>query len=141
MKHRAILIANWTYDEESGFESLNGPEADLDVLKGALVHPEDGLFEEDDVIVLRDRPAAEIKQELSDFLLNASKDDFLCIYFSGHGQPFRENLVLCTAKTPKHAPMVEGVDVRFINEILPESRSETTMCRLRSRISPAQCSR
>ena len=125
MTYRAILIANWTY--ESGFDGLKGPQADLDVLKSALTDPEFGLFQPENVIVLADRPAREIKTELRTFLRDAERDDFLFIYFSGHGAPAANNLILCTSETPKDAPEIEGVEVRFINEMLPESRSETTM--------------
>ena len=128
MTYKAILIGNWTYDQaKTGLQSLNGPQEDLQVLRGALTDDNCGLFKPDDVTLVPDKDEGTVREKLADFLEKADKDDALLIYFSGHAAPFRDRLYLCMKETNPNNPSVKGLDFGFINTNLPESRSEHTI--------------
>lgn len=127
MKYKAVLIANWTYDQKKGLVSLNGPKHDLDVLFKALTDADCGLYDPADIIQVPDASVSEVRTTLAKFLDDAAADDSLLIYFSGHGLPVSDDLVLCTRETDRDHPLAAGIEVSFINRSLPKVRSEQTI--------------
>jgi hypothetical protein len=96
----AILIANQTYGEGSGVKNLNFCCNDVDRIRDVLIRCPD-QFSDDSIVVLKDKNHWEIEAELDSIIKNA-KDDFLLIYYSGHGLPHPTlNKLFITARNSK----------------------------------------
>lgn len=77
--HQALLIGVAGY--QTGFDPLRGPLNDVDALAELLGSPPLGMY---DVTPVKD-PADEMASTISEFLENATPNDDLVVYFSGHG--------------------------------------------------------
>ncbi|MFB9659065.1 caspase domain-containing protein [Glycomyces mayteni] len=87
-RYRAMLIGNALYLRDPvGLPRLRGPGADVAALYEALTDPAVGLFDPDGVEALLDRPAQELHERLERFFIEeATRDDTLLLYYSGHGK-------------------------------------------------------
>jgi hypothetical protein len=100
MRYRALLFANWEYDSVK-LPPLKGPKQDVELMRKALMHEQYGLFEEQNIeIAPPNLKWAEIGRTIEAFLTNSEKDDYLLIYYSGHGGLTYDNyLALCGVDT------------------------------------------
>ena len=80
----AVLIGNSEFPGEPGLASLACPRNDVEVLNEVLTSGDFGIF--DETHVLHDRKHFEINRVLNQVLRNATKDDLVLIYYSGHGK-------------------------------------------------------
>lgn len=105
MGYKALLISNWAYsDPEDKLRPVYGPRHNLPLLCDALTKAEYGLFTADTLVSRSNLTGVEIGIEIENFIEDASPDDQLLFYYSGHGiRTTSGNLALC------------GVDVRFTN--------------------------
>jgi len=84
--HRAILVGNANYPADPhNLPTLNGPAHDLKLLAETLTDATHGLFRKEHVQTLFDNDRQEVEAALESFLLSASPDDHLLLYYSGHG--------------------------------------------------------
>jgi Caspase domain len=99
MANRALLLANWKYNDRSGvLTPLRGPEHDLRAMQEALTDQRFGLF--DDVQAFDNLKFADMGVTFFEFLEGTSTDDRLLLYFSGHGERRPdERLALCGVDT------------------------------------------
>lgn len=81
-KRRALLIGTERY-EDTAFASLRAPQVDLDGLREVLKTPEICGF--DVVDTLLDAAFGDVQLAVTRFFAEASRDDLLLLYFSGHG--------------------------------------------------------
>jgi WD40 repeat protein len=96
----AILIGCGSFPEDSRLQTLRCPENDVDGIAEVLTSAAHGLFQETAIHVLKNRPHGEILLALNKILQSARKDDFILIYYSGHGKPDQAGrLHLATADT------------------------------------------
>lgn len=94
----AILIGSSEFPEEPRLNPLRCPLNDVDGMAEVLASPEYGGFSE--VAVFKNRPHTEINFKLNEVLNQATKDDFVLIYYSGHGKLDRSGrLHLTTSDT------------------------------------------
>src|SRR5688500_10541451 len=98
MRYRALLLANWEYKT---LDRLNGPSNDVQVMLDALTDPDYGLFSVENVEVAPyNLKWAEIGKTIEGFLKKSDKDDYLLIYYSGHGGlRYDKFLALCGVDT------------------------------------------
>jgi len=96
--HRAILVGNANYPADPhNLPNLNGPAHALRLLAETLTDPAHGLFRKEHVHTLFDHDRQEVESALESFLLSASPDDHLLLYYSGHGVLDRaDRLYFCT---------------------------------------------
>jgi TRAP-type mannitol/chloroaromatic compound transport system substrate-binding protein len=80
---RAILIASANFDADSGIEPLRFPENDVTALESILRTEEFG-FEHFSKVV--DQPNNQVFERLDHVISESEFDDFVLIYFSGHGK-------------------------------------------------------
>lgn len=83
----AVLVGNSEFPKETRLQPLRCPSHDVDGLMARLVSKNTGMFEESHVRVLKNSAHYEIQREINTVLKQADKDDFVLIYYSGHGQP------------------------------------------------------
>ncbi len=127
MGNKALLIANGTYPEESGLPSLKGPRYDIDKMRAALTHPEYGLFNEDEIICCPEYDQSRLARAIEDFLRGTSRDDFVLIYYSGHGLRPGSRLYFATSDT-KEGSSASALSTAVIIDLLEElNRAERTM--------------
>lgn len=101
MKRYALLIANSNY-ANSDFQSLKTPQNDIARLSEALADNSRDAFE---VWTLLDKPKAVIDKSIVTALKKAGSDDFLLIYFSGHGcLGFNDELMLAADDADSNEP-------------------------------------
>src|SRR5215471_14312197 len=129
MGNKALLITNGTYPENSGLPCLKGPEHDIDIMREALSHPEYGLFhgDEDEVISCPEFDLPSLARTIEDFLRRTSRDDFVLIYYSGHGLRPGSRLYFATSDT-KEQFSSSALSTAVIIDLLEQlNRAERTM--------------
>ena len=101
MPSKAFLLGNWDYeDPNKALTPLKGPRNDLQAMCEALTHEQFGLFKTEDVTVHQNLKWFEMRPAFQQFLQDAGRDDYLLLYFSGHGERRSdEGLVLCGVDT------------------------------------------
>ena len=101
MGSKALLVGNWEYTDPSKvLTPLKGPVKDLEAMSEALTHQRFGLFTTDNVTARRNLKWSEMRPVFQRFLQDAGRDDYLLLYFSGHGERRHdEGLVLCGVDT------------------------------------------
>jgi hypothetical protein len=72
---------------DAGITNLKFADRDATQLRDFLLSPEGGSFRRENVVLLlnEDATAERIRNALSDSLAGAGADDFVLVYFSGHG--------------------------------------------------------
>lgn len=101
-RYRALLIGNAIFRRDpQGLPKLHGPRADVDALCEALADPQSGLFAPEDIEPLIDRNVQSLREELYRFFIEeATRDDVLFLYYSGHGKlDLQGRLHLCASDT------------------------------------------
>ncbi|GAA4601788.1 hypothetical protein BJY16_004016 [Actinoplanes octamycinicus] len=81
LRRRALVIANGVYDSDELID-LVAPAHDLERMVAMLGDPDICGFA---VSTLRDATSAEVSRALDEVFSAGDQDDFLLIYFSGHG--------------------------------------------------------
>lgn len=97
--YHALLIGNAVFPDEPELRTLRGPEADLEEMRAALTDPVVGLpWRVRPPLLDADSHTAE--EALDSFFRQASSQDQLLLYYSGHGLlDLRNRLHLCTRDT------------------------------------------
>lgn len=80
---RAILIGSANFDPDSGIEPLRFPENDVTALESVLRSDEFGF---DHISKVLDQASHQVVERLDELMLESDFDDFILIYFSGHGK-------------------------------------------------------
>jgi len=126
-EYKALLVANSTfYEDASRLPTLKAPVYDMDRLHGALVHPEVGLFERNNVRLLPNGRSTEIIETMADFFLDAQPDDTLLFYYSGHGQlDINNDFFLCAANTRVDRLVATAVSDQQTNKMIQMSPART----------------
>src|ERR1700674_4116100 len=115
----ALLVGNETFLPESELQSLRAPLNDVAALEETLENPALGNFEVEKFL---DRPHYEVMREIVETLQSAKRDDFVLIYYSGHGKiGVSGRLYLATADTTKTALQATAVSAWSLHEAVQDS--------------------
>jgi hypothetical protein len=110
----ALLIGVSEYGE--GIPPLSAPTNDVEAMKRVLENPNMGGF--DEVQTLINAESVPIQQAIQRLFKNASKEDLILLFFSGHGITDDENnLFLATCITPKDNFEATAVSASFIQRV------------------------
>ena len=85
-RYKALLVGNFHYpDDSANLPDLKGPLNDLSDLGRALTDSVVGLFDQGNVTIFPERTSREIAAAEERFFNDATRDDVLLFYYSGHG--------------------------------------------------------
>ncbi|MFI5608575.1 AAA domain-containing protein [Amycolatopsis sp. NPDC051903] len=118
----ALLIGNANYQDSSSFPPLPCTHADARALEQVLRDPAVGQF--DQVTVVLDPTAAEMRNQVGGFLSRLAEDDLGVLYISGHGHRLRETtseFYFVAADTTLDDCERSGVSATYVNEQLEQS--------------------
>lgn len=123
--YKGLLVGNSEFpDDPHNLLSLKGPLNDVRLLKKALCDPEMGLYSEHNVNTLENASARKIMIELEAFFSNASRDDQLLFYYSGHGYTnIMNQLFLCARDTVTNTLVSTAISDSNINAMIQNSAS------------------
>ncbi|MEU6857885.1 caspase family protein [Glycomyces sp. NPDC046736] len=130
-RYRALLIGNSIYYRDpGGLPELHGPKEDVKALQAALAHPDFGMFEDPDIEPLFDRRVQDLRVELEQFYIHdATRDDVLLLYYSGHGKlDISNRLHLCASDTQTSS--LRSTALRYkedVEEFINESPAAATI--------------
>jgi formylglycine-generating enzyme required for sulfatase activity len=117
-----VLIASSRFPDEPKLEDLRCPENDVDGLNEVLRSPEHGQFSE--TFILKNKPHYEVLKNINQVLWQASKDDLVLIYYSGHGKlDFTGQLHLATIDTVVDLLVSTSIPVERIKSSIDNARS------------------
>lgn len=120
MSRRALLIATSQYSDPQ-IATLHAPGADAQGLREVLSDPRIGSF---DVSECLDAPGERWRHRISDFFLDAARDDLLLLYISGHGVKDRNGkLYFAASDTQLNRLLATGISAGFIQEAAQTSHS------------------
>ena len=121
-RYRALLVGNWHYPEDSAnLPDLKGPLNDVSRLAGVLADPEVGLFAPGDVVALTERASYEITAELEQFFAEATRQDVLLVYYSGHGITSDDgHLLLCGRNSRTDRKLATTVSSETVNRMIQQ---------------------
>lgn len=119
--HKALLIANWDFPRDPDvLPTLKGPKEDVRQLSDVLTSPHTGLY--DHVDVLRNPTRDETLNQIEDFFQEATRDDQLLLYYSGHGKlNLFDELFLCAKDTRADRLVSSAVGTNAISSIVDAS--------------------
>jgi formylglycine-generating enzyme required for sulfatase activity len=124
-KRVAILIASSKFPDEPGLVPLRCPENDVDAVNEVLASPRFGQF--DTTLVFKNAPHYEILPSIETVLNDASKDDLVLVYFSGHGKTLEasNNLCLTTTNSRLKALASTSIQVEMLQSLFRRSYAQS----------------
>jgi len=123
--YRALIVCNHLYEaRDPKLPPLRGPEADAEMLGGALVDPATGLFTSAHVRVLLNASSLEIQEAASTFSGLAQPGEKLLFYFSGHGLKKNGRLYLCADNTRSTHLAATAVSNGTLDDIIDDSKAD-----------------
>lgn len=126
--YRALLVANSDYPADRNLAALEGPRNDAALLRDALCDDDTGLVPSDNIRLVQEREAAEIRKEIEDFFLSATPEDLLVLYYSGHGAlNFKNELFFCARDTKLDRLRTTSVPSSEVKQIIEDSCATSTV--------------
>ena len=126
--YRALLVCNSTFpNDPAELPELYGPSRDGLLLWNVLVDSAYGLFAPEAVLVLFEKSASEILQYAGTFFGQADINDTLLFYYSGHGQRYSSQLVLCGHDTSAKNLLGTGVSATVLKDMMNTSSAKATI--------------
>lgn len=121
--NRYALIIGTSEYEDNEITKLQAPNSDVTSLAEVLQDKKIGAF--DDVTVLLNKTALEVKQTIERFYKNRIRSDTLLLYFSGHGiKGDNGKLFLAARDTYRDVLRSTGISDEFIASVLDGSFSQ-----------------
>jgi uncharacterized caspase-like protein len=113
----AILIGNSEFPEEPSLSALRCPRHDVEGLAAALTAQETGLFADPRIFI--NEPHHKVLPEINRVFKQASRQDQILIYYSGHGkQDSAGSLHLATADTEVDALEITSIAVDSFRRLI-----------------------
>ena len=120
-RRTALLIGNGQFDHP-GLNELSAPSADVEAMQRVLKDPSIGGF--GDVKVQIDATFAEASAAIGNLFDEASSDDTILLYYSGHGLlDDSRHLYLTTRGTPPESPAGKSIAAAEIERLMRASKS------------------
>lgn len=115
-RRHAVLVGNSSYPLDDSLNDLRCPARDVEGLRRALESAAVGF---EAVTVVRDQPHHLVQRQIHQTLKRAHRDEFVLIYFSGHGKLDAANrLHLCCCDTEAGALEATAVPVQSIKNYI-----------------------
>lgn len=115
----ALLIGNQEFSNESGLDALRGAKNDVDELAAVLRDRARGGFH---VSTFLEQPHHALELAIVEALQAAAVDDFVLIYYSGHGKLSPSGkLYLATANTKRNALQGTALSAWSLHEAVSDS--------------------
>lgn len=122
--YRALLVCNSIFPKDpADLPALHGPSRDGLLLWNALVDPVYGLFAPEASLVLFEQSTAQIIEQIGAFFESAERTDTLLFYYSGHGQRYSSQLVLCGQDTQTNNLLGTGVSATLLRDMMTNSKA------------------
>jgi uncharacterized caspase-like protein len=125
MNRYALLIGNSNYPIDSGLQDLRYPENDIDGMADVLGHKDLGGFNE--TVKLKNRTTGEIRKEIGKVLSQASRDDLVLFYYSGHGKQDLEGKLYLTTSDTFANDSIElistALDIAYLCNFIKQSKA------------------
>lgn len=120
----ALLIGNSSFVYSNQLPPLESPIQDVKSLSAVLKREDIGGFDQVEERVNLDYHT--LREELANFFYNRQRDDFLLLYYSGHGKLNHSGKLFLTAvDTDPDRLNVNGISSRFLSELMEECRAKT----------------
>jgi len=120
MSRRALIMATGRY-EDAQLTTLHAPAVDAKGLREVLENPGIGAFEVDACL---DFARSAWWDRIGDFFLDASRDDLLLLYVTGHAVKDQDGALYFAASDTQAAKLFStGIAARYIQEAAQKSRS------------------
>ncbi|MCP4345538.1 MAG: tetratricopeptide repeat protein [Desulfobacterales bacterium] len=120
----ALLIGNSDYEDDH-IPNLTKPRRNIEDFEKILTDPGICGFEPDHIKILADHPMSTVREDIARFFTDKSRDDFLLLYFSGHGfLDNRRRLYLSVRDTKKHLLKATAISASFISEAIGDCRAK-----------------
>jgi uncharacterized caspase-like protein len=120
-QRQALLIGNSEYDDPN-LARLVSPAVDVNGLADLFRAPEIGGF--DEVTVVINQTAANIRREIARFFSQKKRDDLLLLYFSGHGVlDDRGRLHLAAKDSESDLLSATAIEASFVTDVMDRSFS------------------
>ena len=128
-RYRAVLIGNSHYPEDpDNLPDLKGPINDVTGLGRVLSAESISLFSPADIKLMTDRQSYEISAELEELFAEATRDDVLVIYYSGHGiTADNGSLLLCARNSRIDRKLTTTVSAETITRMTDQSAAAITI--------------
>ena len=121
-KRVALIIGNSEYNN-LGLSQLTAPDADVVALSSILESPEIGGF--DEVTTVINESFASVTRSIAHFYAKRKRNDFLLVYFSGHGiLDERGHLYFAVKDTERELLRATAVSAGFITNEMDRCRSQ-----------------
>ena len=120
----ALVIGNGRFPKAPQLAALAGPANDVRYLGAVLADEQFGRFE---VRQFLDRPHYELLEAIEETLDAARPDDFMLIYYSGHGKLLGNQLCLATASTRLEALYATSIPLPSLRVLIERSRVNQTV--------------
>jgi chaperonin GroEL len=115
----ALLVGNQTFIEDSELQPLRAPINDVNALTEIFEDPARGNFK---VHCFIDKPHYEVMKAVVETLQSVNHDDFVLIYYSGHGKIGPSGrLYLATSDTTRTALQATAVSAWSLHEAVQDS--------------------
>ena len=123
--YKALLLGNGIYERDPhALAALKGPANDLKVMQRALLHPDCGVFAENNVHSILDGTKADIGEAIEAFFSSAGPNDHLLFYYTGHGyHDNNNNLFLCARDSRTNLLVSTAISDNAINLMAENSRA------------------
>lgn len=123
MRKYAVLIGNGEFPNEPDktlLPDLNCPKNDIKGLANLLLNEKIGDYAPENVKVLLNKPHNEIIATIEDVFHNATRDDLILIYYSGHGIPVGDThkLFLSAHNTVYKKPVATAVSMAQLRDLM-----------------------
>ncbi|MDM8537218.1 tetratricopeptide repeat protein [Desulfobacterales bacterium HSG17] len=123
----ALLIGNSEYEDEN-IPNLTKPRRNIEDFEKVLLDPKICGFVPEHVKTLVDHPKTSVEKAVSRFFSGKKRDDFLLLYFTGHGfRDQRGEFYLAVQDTEKDLLGASAVSAAFITREIGNCRAKNQL--------------
>ena len=122
MGKRIALIVGINDYEDPSFERLKYAETDARAVYNLLIDPDICEFDKENVLLLIGESKSQVERSLEGLLNDAEPDDFVFIYFAGHGKLDRSGSLCLAAKDTLTTRLLSSsVNLEHVRRIIDQS--------------------
>lgn len=137
-KYQALLIGNGFFARDpENLPQRGSVPYELERLAKTCADPETGLFNPENICVLTDAASGEILTRTEEFFRNASGDETLLFFYSGHAsRDTTGSISLCAADTWTRRLDISAVSVTALRKMIQNCRAQALILVLDCHLTP-----